>query len=104
MRAGLIQALDSGGSVSRNTKAAIRATIATAFGAALMLIPPIGVPVFLLVFMLPLWALDATGLVDLGRDVHGFFSPNAAGRSVAGMATWLVLFTVFRRGARKKVQ
>jgi len=88
--------------VERIPQAAFRASIATLVGAALMLVPPIGVPVFLLVFMLPLWAVDAIGIVDVGSEVHGFFVPNAAGRVLAVVVVWSMFFLLFRAIAARK--
>lgn len=84
------------------SKAAIRATIATAIVGILMLVPPIGIPIFVIVLMLPLWALDGIGIVDFGHELNGFFVPNAAGWSLAALVTWALLFVLFYGLAKKK--
>lgn len=86
------------------TKAAIRATIATGIGGILMLVPPIGIPIFLIVFMLPLWALDGIGIIDLGHELNGFFVPSAVGWSFATLVTWtFFLCSVLRVGQEKDI-
>lgn len=83
--------------------AAIRAAIATGIGAILMLVPPIGIPIFLLVFMLPLWALDNADVINLGDERHGFFVPNIAGWCLMAAVTWTVFFAIFYRRAKQKI-
>lgn len=67
--------------------AAVRATIATVIGGALMLVPVVNV-LILIVVMLPLWVASDLGVPGLGRQLNGFFVPSAMGWCLIGGFFW----------------
>jgi uncharacterized membrane protein len=77
-------------------RAAIRALLATAAWALLMLVPLVQV-ISLIGFMLPLWALADLGVPGLGRELNGFFLPSAIGWGLIAGVVWLMFFLFFRR-------
>ena len=75
------------------------AAAATALTALLGLVPGLNVLLFI-ALMLPLWLIHGLGIVNLGRELNGFFVPNAAGWTLAcGIvwAFWLVIGLNLRR-------
>jgi hypothetical protein len=46
--------------------------------------------------MVPLWAVDNLGVIDVGRDENGFFLPTPAGYMVGAMIFWCVLLLLIR--------
>jgi hypothetical protein len=71
------------------TKAAIRATVATAIGALLMLVPGLNV-ILLIAVMLPLWVLSDLGVPGLGSPLHGFFLPSTIGWVLVAVTFWCI--------------
>lgn len=73
--------------------AARRATIITAVGALLTLVP--GVNALILIgVMLPLWVMSDAGVPGLGSAVNGFFVPSVMGWSLVGLAFWTLCFVL----------
>lgn len=64
------------------------ATAATTLIALAGLVPGLNALLFIAV-MLPLWLVHDLGVVDLGRELNGFFIPNAAGWLLACAAVWV---------------
>lgn len=82
--------------------AALKATAVVLACAALMLLPPVRVLVYLLLLMLPMWMLSRFGVPGLGHELNGFFVLSAAAWSVAAVLLWLVSFRVFYTRAKKQ--
>lgn len=82
-------------SMTRNERASIRATVATGAVLALFAIPVINL-IASIFLMLPLWAVDNLGIVDLGSEKNGFFIPNLGGVVFGISALWTLWFLIFR--------
>ena len=82
-----------------HASAAVRATIATAIGGLLMLVPVVNVLILIFV-MLPLWVASDLGISGLGRPLNGFFVPSAIGWCFVAGVFWGISY-ILSLGALK---
>ena len=79
--------------------AALRATLVTGLGCALMLVPVINALILIFV-MLPLWVASDLGVPGLGHPLNGFFVPSAIGWCVVAGVFWGVTYVLALGAAR----
>lgn len=77
--------------------AILSALIVGAASLALYYKTPQGIAALIyIVVMVPLWAVDNLGVIDVGIGKNGFFLPSPAGYAVGAVMFWLVILVLFR--------
>jgi hypothetical protein len=79
-------------------RAAVLATVV--LGAASLVLytrtPQALAVVLYVISMIPLWAVDNLGVVDVGTDKNGFFLPTPTGYAIGAVIFWCGLFVLIR--------
>ena len=77
------------------------ATVAALVVGAASLVLYTGTPaalaaIFYIVVMLPLWAIDNLGVIDIGTEKNGFFLPTPAGYVIGAILAWCCVTLLIR--------